>query len=177
MTYGGRNDAEWMWMSAAWSWMLGNHLSPKKSMPHLPWHPGNSVPSCPAANRMAWRRRSMFSQRKHGLCVLFKGAARVGGIGSSPKYSRPSSAIHLLLLNCLNQQIMFPAAQRMTVCNREDKRQEQPYCDPQGCFFSHVVLNHWLAFSLHHHSPESMPTSPYHVNLHPPHLHAVSCVG
>lgn len=58
-----------------------------------------------ALQQTGWLGGSDLCLAMESMCVLFKGAARVGGIGSSPKYPRLSSAIHLLLLNCLNQQI------------------------------------------------------------------------
>lgn len=104
MTYGGGNN-----MSPEGCEGAGRQMSPKKSVPPSLWNAGNTSPSCPVAERMAWKiRRDEYSLYMHriyvrqrerclGVHVLREDIGRVGGIGSPPKYPRPSYPIHLLL--------------------------------------------------------------------------------
>ena len=109
MTYGGRNNTE-PWRVRGSS----RQMSPKKKVCATLRRrmPGIPSPSCPVAKRMAWEiRRNESSpwhiywyriyvrQRERCLGVHVRGEdiGGVGGIGSPPKYPRPSYPIHLLL--------------------------------------------------------------------------------
>lgn len=166
-------------------------MSPKKSMPPSLWNARNSSPSCPVAERTARKiRRNEFSLhllyiyryriyvRQRQRCLGVHVLGRVGGIGSPPKYPRPSYPIHLLLFN---RQITFHWTQRMAVCNHRDRSSRTFIVTPRGIFL-HEILDRSLTFSFHPHRPNLMPpaqclTSPPK-SPPSPHLHtAVSCVG
>lgn len=87
----------------------------------------------------------------------------VGGIGSSPKYPRPSYPIHLLLFKqSKSTDYVSHTAQRMSVCNHRDRRKHSRtfIVTPRGIFLP-VILDRSLTFFSHPRSPNLMPPAPY----------------